>query len=154
MCDCAIAVEMKLGAKSSDNQILKYAALLTWEEIYSGPKQEVGLLYIVPELDLPQHWDRCGLTGPKINTEILSRTMKRKLNPTILALIEQHPDLFHSTLTRMKLHVISWTMFRESLVAARHGLDLTKRGDQTLSRLLQGILAQLAVHEGTGLLQT
>lgn len=152
VCDTlAVAVELKLDARSSPNQVMKYAALLTWEEIHGGKKLGLGLLYIVPKADLPMHWHKCGLSGPTIDAEFLAQEMKRKLPPKIAALIEKHPDKVRSTLSRMQLHAISWHQFRDLLLAEQRGLDVTQRGDQTLFRLMNGLLAQLEVHRGTGL---
>ena len=74
----AVAVELKLGSKSWDGQVLKNSALLTWEELYSGEKAGIGLLYIVPETALPNHWKVCGLNGPKIDPDFLERVVKHK----------------------------------------------------------------------------
>jgi len=51
----------------------------------------------------------------------------------------------------MHVTVITWTAFRNQLVAIREQLDATHPGDQTLYRLLQGFLAQLERHQGTGI---
>ena len=59
----AIGVELKLGSRSSPDQVMKYAMLFALEELHSGPKQNIGLLYITPEAG-DNHWKSCGLLEP------------------------------------------------------------------------------------------
>jgi len=52
------------GRSSSwPEQIIKYAALLTLEELHKGPREQLGLLFIVPESAIESHWKKCGLKG-------------------------------------------------------------------------------------------
>jgi hypothetical protein len=51
----------------------------------------------------------------------------------------------------MKLAVISWEALRFKMNTLQKNLDTSHRGDQTLSRLISGFLAQLEVHRDTGI---
>ena len=69
----------------------------------------------------------------------------------IRSLIENEPELWESTLRRMVLGVISWRDLRQCLADVRDELDPATPGEQTLVRLIDGFLDQLAVHQYTGL---
>jgi len=147
----AIGVELKLGAKSSLDQVLKYAAILTWEELYSGRKNNLGLLYILPAKAIPAHWMNCGLTGPNVTAEFMTPSLQQLLPGRIRTLIDEHRLHCSSVLDRMRLAVISWSDLQHRLDAIRRSLSCDDLRDQTLDRLLQGFLDQLKAHVGTDL---
>lgn len=146
-----VAVEIKLGAPTSPGQILKYLSLLAWEEMHSGEREQLGLLFVVPERALTSLWTQCGLSGPKIDRSFLERQRASPLPTKITDLLESDRGRLEVVLDRMKVAAISWRMLRDVLVSVRSTLDHSNPGDQTLIRLLDGFLAQLDVHEGTGL---
>jgi hypothetical protein len=147
----AIGVELKLLSSSWPEQIAKYAALLTLEELVSGPRQQLGLLYIVPDAALKNHWHNCGLAGPVINRSFLDTQWQRKLPKVIANLFENHREHVASVLDRIKLGIITWEKLRQGMVTIQESLDLTHRGDQTLDRLISGFVAQLDAHRDTGI---
>lgn len=146
-----IGVELKLNSFSSPIQVAKYAALLTWEQKCFGQKDHMGLLYIIPETSVNDHWTHCGMEGPSIPSNFAERVQAMKLPPQIRNLIEEERELWDATLRRMVLGVISWRDLRRCLADLRDELDPTSFGDQTLMRLIDGFLGQLAVHKHTGL---
>jgi hypothetical protein len=145
----AVAIELKLKAPSSAAQIAKYAALLAWEEMVSGPKKELGLLFIVPEETVALHWTKCGLQGPTIDRRFLNRELE--LPRRIADLFAQQQEVVGSVLDRMRLAVISWATLRSQLIAIQGQLRIIEAGDQTLHRVLNGFIAQLDAHHDTGL---
>jgi hypothetical protein len=147
----AVGVELKLLSSSWPEQIAKYAALLTLEELASGPRQQLGLLYIVPDSALKNHWYKCGLAGPVINRTFLDTQWQRKLPKVIANLFEKHREHVASVLDRITLGVITWEKLRQGMVTIQESLDLTHRGDQTLDRLITGFVAQLDAHRDTGI---
>lgn len=146
----AIAVELKLGAKTSADQIAKYAAVLLWEELHSGRKENLGLLFIVPERSKASIWAQCGLTTSKVDTQFLSRLTK-VLPAAVRKAIDANPDAYLSVLDRMRLAAVSWHELAHACEKISENLDLLRPGDQTLQRLLAGFTAQVQVHRGTGL---
>ncbi|ESQ90775.1 hypothetical protein ABAC460_08055 [Asticcacaulis sp. AC460] len=146
----ALAVELKLGSKSSRSQIIKYAALLAWEERTNGTKDQLGLLYIVPENARMDHWKKCGVADPD-NIRFLLENVDFILPPKISAFLAEEPQLIRSVCDRMKLEVITWHDLRFSLETYRQQLNLQHRGDQTLDKLIAGFLDQLSKHQETGL---
>jgi len=146
-----VGVELKLLSTSSAIQVAKYAALLTWEQKLHGLKDQVGLLYIVPEPALADHWVHCGMSGPSIAPNFVEEIDAMKLPRQIRGLIEDEPQLWESTLHRMLLGAISWRDLQRCLTDVRDELDPSAPGEQTLVRLIDGFLDQLAVHQHTGL---
>ena len=146
----AIALEIKLDAKTSAEQVLKYAALHAWEEAHGGAGKEIGLLYVVPERHVAGHWARAGLSGPDGMAGLvdLAGDMPR-LPKRVRALVAEEPERLRSVLGRLRLAVISWAEFHAELGAIRASLG-TGAGDETLDRLLAGLAAQIEAHEGTG----
>jgi hypothetical protein len=78
-----IAVELKLGSSSWPEQIGKYISLSLWEELYSGPREYLGLLFIVPEKSISTHWSKVGLQGATIPKGYLDQLTQDKLPKTI-----------------------------------------------------------------------
>jgi hypothetical protein len=145
-----IAVELKLGSTSWSEQIAKYVALMIWEEELFGTRSNLGLLFIVPEAALADHWTNVGLTGPNIDAKFAGRLDQAKLAKKIQNLFKQKPDQVASVLNRLRLAVVSWTSFRDEIKVFEHGLG-SGAGDQTLKRLLSGLYAQITGHDNTGL---
>lgn len=147
----AVGIELKLLSRSSLEQIAKYVALLTWEELYNGPKEQLGLLFIVPGFSMKNHWDKCGLDGPVVNRAFLETFRTLKLPALITGLFDRHSDHVGSVLDRITLGVISWENLRQRMISLQESLDLSHRGDQTLAKLIQGFLCQLEAHRDTGI---
>jgi hypothetical protein len=147
----AVGVELKLLSSSWPEQIIKYAALLTWEEMHKGSREQLGLLFIVPETAIRNHWSSCGLEEASVNKSFLETKWKRKLPKAISGLLGSHREHVASVLDRMKLGVISWEELRHKMNTLQNSLDMTHRGDQTLSRLISGFLTQLEDHRDTGI---
>ena len=146
-----VAVELKLDATTDAAQVLKYATLLAMEEKLSGPKERLGLLYIVPEHYRPALWKKISLSGPAIDRTYMQHLSLIKPGNVLNAFIRENQDLLASVLDRMALQVISWRDVLALFRKIEAGLDLSHRGDQTLGRLLAGFCAQLEAHQKTGI---
>ena len=147
----AVAVELKLSSASWPEQILKYAALLAWEEIATGRKENLGLLFVIPEGAMAKHWAKCGLTDNNVGPDFLDRAWTKPIPSTLSRfLVERREDVL-GVLSRLRMQVITWAQVRDRLVSYRSGLEGSSPGDQCLQRLIDGFLAQLAAHRGTGL---
>lgn len=147
----AIAIELKLKADSSPEQIAKYVALLA-SEIEIRKQPNLGLIFIIPEKALSGHWKRGGLDGPKINIEFLESIDWGKLtNIRIRKIFEEKKEHVAVVLKNLKLAVFTWTDFREAIIKIEQELYCSKLGGQTLYRLLSGFRAQLEAHEKTGI---
>lgn len=139
-----IGVELKLGATSSPIQIVKYAALMAWEELHSGPHSNLGLLYILDEEDLDRHWRKCGLQAAAVDGSLLNKVDRSKLPRRIQHLLDTSVGAIGSVLDRMILAAITWADLTQSINAISADLDPTRPGDQTLINLLRGFTNQVA----------
>ena len=143
-------IEIKLTSSySSPQQIMKYAALLAWEERLTGSRDHIGLLYIIPESSLAEHWKKCGLDGPEINATFINKKRLNELskNSLVRKLYEDSSQTMSSVLDRLKLSVITWSSLREELLSIEKELNCQDAGDQTLLRLLSGFRVQLEAHK-------
>ena len=147
----AIAIELKLLTTSWPEQVAKYAAMFAWEELYRNTKQNLGLLYIVPEHAKANFWQRSRFEPGSLNRNWLDRSWDKSLPKPIVKLFETNEDTVRSVLDRMKVHVISWTDLRNSLLDIQSALNQQDPGQQTLYRLLAGFLKQLSDHRDTGI---
>jgi hypothetical protein len=146
-----VGVELKLESTSWPEQIAKYIALMIWEEAFSHRRENLGLLFIVPESAISEHWSNVGLNGPNIDESFVTRLDPERLPKKIYTLFETHPDQVRSVLQRIRLGVISWTNFAAQIIEIEQGLDPNRPGDQTLQRLLAGFRDQLERHQKTGI---
>lgn len=145
-----IAVELKLTSTSWPEQLAKYLALMLWEERESGPRSNLGLLFIVPENALPAHWSRVGLKDAELDPQFIERLSPDKLPRRIADLFKDSPGEVSSICERLRMNVVSWSWLAEELRAIEQSLDSSSVGDQTLIRLLTGFRNQIESHDSTG----
>jgi len=141
----ALGVELKLKAKSSAVQIIKYAALFAWEEQYSGPRNTLGLLYILETPADPRHWRECGLDGPQVDATLLDRVDIATLPKKVWQLATENRSGLTSVLDRMTLSAITWAELKAACNTLRANLDPVHPGDQALIRLIDGFVAQVDI---------
>lgn len=146
-----VGVELKLGTTSSVEQIAKYIAILLWEMEVSGSRNQLGLLFIVPDRALANHWEATGLGASQIDSGFLDRLDFKKLPKRAQELLREKASTVRWATQRLRMQVLSWDQFRNSLIAFRAGLDEQRAGDQTLVRLLKGLEAQIEQHGNTGI---
>ena len=140
-----VGVELKLGSQSWPEQIAKYIALMVWEEAFGGEREDLGLLFLVPEESLPAHWSTIGLQGPMIDDSFLTRLDRRKLPKKILDLLDTRPIQVRSVISKLRLAVLSWNAFSQQISMLESRLTSRTAGDQTLVRLLSGLRVHIDV---------
>ena len=144
-------VEIKLNSSTWPEQIAKYVALMVWEEVEIRRREQLGLLFIVPEVAVNEHWQKCGLESPEIDASFLETLNSDRLPKRIRKLFNDNKDHAEDVLDRLHLSVISWSRFREQICEIQDRLCVENEGEQTLHRLLEGFLAQLDAHRDTGI---
>jgi len=144
-----IGVELKLGLPTWPEQIGKYLALMHFEEVHAGRRDNLGLLFIVPEKVRESHLLRLGVNGPTIDTEFIARLRPNKLPNRIRNVFEKWPEELDSVRRRVRLVSVSWTSLRDQLKQIESEIDPRSRGEQTLLRLLAGLRTQIEKHENT-----
>lgn len=146
-----LSVELKLGAKTSREQMLKYLMITLLEEKRSGKRSDIGLLYITPH-DAAEVMHQAGATeGGQLPEDFIGQFQPTKLNATARRIIESDREGMEDVASRIRLSHISWAALvsRSEDVLAR--LDMKSVGHQTLARLLQGFVNGVRDHKGTGL---
>jgi hypothetical protein len=154
-----IGVELKLDSPTWPEQIGKYLALMVWEELKGqkeakeGKKERenLGLLFVVPEKVREQHLSKIGVDGPNLPSDFLGRLRPSKLPTRIRRLFEDNPETLDSVRSRVRLASVSWTTLRDQISKIESELDRHSRGDQTLLRLLTGLRTQIEKHGKTGI---
>lgn len=136
-------VEIKLRSRSSSSQILKYASLFAWEEMRTGVREQLGLLYILQNPADSTHWRQCGLDGSQISSNLLETVDATQLPKRIRDLVMNNREALVSVLDRMDLTSITWTDLRSTCVEFCSKLDTSQPGNQTLIRLVEGLVAQI-----------
>lgn len=147
-----VGVELKLGSETTSEQVLKYVTLMHCEEVIAGTRPNVGLLFIVPDTSRDSIWEQCGISGSgEIDESYLDGITTQDMAKHMQERIEENDEAFRGLLNRLKLAVISWSDFDESMSKILSDLDPHRVGDQTLIKLLEGFRAQLRDHDGTGI---
>lgn len=147
----ALGVELKLRAKSSPIQVVKYAALFAWEELHSGSRDNLGLLYILETAADARHWRECGLDGPQVDATLLDRIEIATLPKKVRELATENRDALASVLDRMTLSAITWAELKATCREVWGTLDPSHAGDQTLMRLIEGLVAQIDIQMPIGI---
>lgn len=147
----AIGIELKLDTSSSPEQIAKYLALMALEEKTSCNKDDLGLMFIIPDGSVADLRRKTGVSGSKITADFLRLIDHAKFNSTLKKIYEEQKKQIASVSERIRINIATWTEFRNSIAAIERELDCSKPGDQTLYRLLSGFRAQLEAHENTGI---
>ena len=147
-----VGVELKLGSETTSEQVLKYVTLMHCEEVITGTRPNVGLLFIVPEASRDTLWEQCGISASgEIDGLYLDGVDTRDLAKHMQTSIRENGEAFEGLLNRLKLAVISWSELDEAMSEIATRLEPDRAGDQTLIKLLEGFQAQLRDHDGTGM---
>lgn len=147
----AVGVELKLASKTRKDQVLKYLALMVWEEHYSGRRANLGLLYVTPGKS-DTLWKDCGATpDAELPASWLDTCQASKLNPLLRAFIANHKAHFNDAVSRIRLARITWIDLLAGCRRIGAQLDTRRVGDDTLARLLSGFEHAVLNHAGTGI---
>lgn len=147
-----VGIELKLGSKTTSDQVLKYVTLMHCEELITGKRLSVGLLFIVPDTSRDSIWEQCGIAGSgEIDESYLDGVITEDLAKHMQERIEKHGEAYRGFLNRLTLGAISWSDFDESMSEIVSDLEPHRAGDQTLIKLLEGFQAQLRDHDSTGI---
>ena len=139
-----IGVELKIGAKSSPEQMLKYVSLFTDEERITGPKENLGLIYICPDPKKLSDLNEFIADRDKL-IEIFR---VGKLPKYIQEQFRVSSDHLISNARRVQITFKSWKEHYGDVARFHDRTQEKTAGDQTLRRLLAGYLAQLGEHKG------
>ncbi len=146
-----LGIEIKLTAPTSRNQVLKYALLMINEERLTGTRSQVGLLFVTPHESATSTWKQCGVTvDGMVADDFWSTVVEDELPRALKKEILDDRSRFHEMIARMRFSHISWNRFVAACDVLRQGLEETRPGDQTLARILTGLISAIVEHRGTG----
>lgn len=154
-----VAVELKLHSFSCPEQIAKYVALMRWEQKKTTERDNLGLLFILPEKSIGSNWSKVGLNAPRgisilrCPPEFFDKLNKRKFPTKVRELFRCDEANIKRDIARLQLAAVSWKWLRDEISKIESELDCSIRGDQTLQRLLAGLRAQIESHGKVGIVE-
>jgi hypothetical protein len=155
--DSLVAVELKLSSLSWPEQIAKYVALMRWEQKKTGLRDNLGLLFILPEKAVQSNWSKVGLNNSSASsvrrcpTNFFDRLDQGKLPARVRKLFRNEEGEIRRDFEHLHLAAVSWKWLRDEIAKIESELDCSARGDQTLKRLLAGLRDQIEAHGKTGI---
>lgn len=147
--NASVGLEIKLKAKSSWDQIAKYAHLHLLEESHSGHKKDLGLLYLMPASALRDFNAKFQIPRKAVAEAIISRAVKQPEPKGILKRIAADPARYADALERMTIIGMSWTAWVSEIGRSASFVDTTTAGGETLRKVLDGLSSAVRDHIGT-----
>lgn len=142
-------MEMKLKAQTSIEQYLKYCTLIALEEMTSGRKAEVGLVYLVPADAVGRTRQVLLLDDQAARDQIWEEPSAFTDKATLLQLLRRHREEIASVGSRLKTDVMTWDEFL-AITTQTHDIA-AGQGDETLANLMQGLVNQISGTPDCGL---
>lgn len=140
-----LCLEIKLGARTTLDQVVKYACLMAAEQRLHGRRDQLRLVYLTPDGTLERLEKQIGMPLESLQRLPVARAAGACGNRLVSRFIASHTEAFEDTLRRMLLHAASWRDVRAAMARSMSGLGNGK-GDLTLLRLLSGLDALLQNH--------
>ena len=138
-----VGVELKIRATTRPEQIAKYVALIAWGEALTRPRNQVWLIFIVPDAADHKHLKSCRLASTAIDRSYLDVLARHRPKGRVGRLFEDSPETVAGILDRLQLTFLSWRDLLTTIAGFCEGLDPAVPGDQTLLRLVAGLRAQI-----------
>lgn len=150
--EAIVAMEMKLGARTSIEQLLKYCTQIALEEITHGRKAHVGLIYLVPSTSADRTRSDLALDDPAARAQLWEDPLAHTDKSRLRKLLRRHAGEIREVAKRLQLGIITWDNFLDTLIATRESARV--EGNETLSNLMDGLIAQIRATPGCGLSRT
>ncbi|MGR3563681.1 MAG: hypothetical protein ACU0FH_12810 [Heliomarina sp.] len=150
--DAVVAMEMKLLARTSMEQLLKYCTQIALEEALYGSKANVALLYIVPKKSVARTRKDLSLDDPPEHARSWEKIFTDTDKSRLRKLLEVHAAKVRDVHDRLQLKIATWDDFLSTITETRD--EAIESNDQTLSNLMTGLIAQITATPGCGLATT
>lgn len=147
----ALAVEYKLKASSSPEQLLKYASLILAEERFGGPRHHPCLLFVVPEGREDRVLASTELPKPGNEGDFLSLIERRAKTHSLSHFAKTHREELLDVLHRLEVRIMNFGHLYRRLADERSLLTGDTPAEQAYRKLLEGLLTQLRAHANTGI---
>jgi len=140
-----LGVELKFNAKTSVDQLAKYIMLFVAEEIVGGQRPNLDLLYIVNSDPNRFFEEQTGIGADNLCGDMFDYIVAPVKNSHVNSFLRENRGAVESALDRIRIHTINWQTFCTKLSAFSRRLGEGK-GDRTLGRLIDGLVAEVARH--------
>ncbi|SCY96902.1 hypothetical protein [Paracoccus tibetensis] len=144
-----VMMEMKLKARTSIEQYLKYCTLAALEEMVSGRKDHVGMIYLVPSGAVLRTRKDLRLDNPEAMEQIWNDPSEFTDKSLLSQLLTHHLEQIRNVGERLVLQIITWDDFLRAMLQTRD--DAAATGNETLENLMQGMIAQIQATPDCGL---
>jgi hypothetical protein len=114
-------------------------------------RHNLGLLFIIPESKISNHWQKIGITPPAVDDKFFAKLDRTKLPPRIKELFDAEPAKIADVFGRLRLQAISWRSLCDDISEIEREANSVGHRNQTLQRLLAGLRKQIEQHKYTGL---
>lgn len=143
--DSILAVELKFNAKTSLDQLTKYLLLFVAEELNTGRRENLDLLYIFNKDPVATFSKQIGVSPNALGDLAYDDLVGSVRNKKVRMFLQDNDTVGRDVLSRIKLTVISWQEFFDCLSKFSNRLS-DGRGDRTLKRLIDGLTTEIAQH--------
>lgn len=144
-----VGMEMKLAARTSIEQMLKYCTQIALEEIIHGRKAHVGLIYLVPTTSVARTRFELALDDPAKRAQVWKDPLAHTDKSRLKKLLQLHASEIYEVGQRLRLEIITWDDFLATIITF---LEFARANeDETLSNLMDGLIAQIQATPGCGL---
>lgn len=147
--DAIVMMEMKLKARTSIEQYLKYCTLAALEEMVGGKKDHVGMIYLVPTGAVARTRRDVRLDDPAAMYQIWNNPAAFTDKSPLLRLMSNHPEQIRNVGERLVLQIITWDDFLRAMLQTHD--DAVATGNETLENLMRGMIAQIQATPDCGL---
>ena len=138
-----LMIELKVAAHTDLLQVAKYALLAALEERETGRRDQLLLLYLTPEKPFHKFWKE-GFSNRGEMLEALRYYNPALTEKKLLAKVfTDHHQTVADVMGRMEIGFMTYEGLANILTIERDRLDPTTMGDETLIRLIDGLLAEL-----------
>lgn len=144
-----VMMEMKLKARTSVEQYLKYCTLAALEETLTDKKDHIGLVYLVPRGSVDRTRKDLRMESGDGMREVWADPTAFTDKSTLMPLLENHMDAIREVGKRLQMTIITWDDFLAALTRCRDGAVAV--GNETLENLMQGMINQILATPDCGL---
>lgn len=139
-----LMIEIKIDARSSLLQIAKYALLAGLEEQLGGSRKDLLLLYLTPAKPFSQIWaDRKHRSRDDLLCALRDYDPRRCGKPLLARYFKDNFETYRSAADRLQIAFMTFTNLVDALHQERAKLMLANDGEETLARLIDGLVAEL-----------
>jgi hypothetical protein len=136
-------IEVKIDAVSSLLQVAKYALLAALKQRESGHRNRIWLLYLTPTKPFRKLWEEKFQTVEELMDATRNYDPRHCGRRTLENVFKKHYEDYCEAVGWMQIRFMTYTELSQSLQRQRATLDNADFGDETLVRLIDGLVAEI-----------